>query len=74
MSKFDGQLDAHLLPDQPLIEAFEQDLLTGSLLNQVFPTLSKRTYLPGTEPSLQQTYHWLLGWLVSSNKTKLQSF
>ena len=55
MSKFDGQLAS----DQPHIEAFEQDLLTGSLLKPNVPDSGKRTYLPGTEPSLQQTYHWL---------------
>jgi hypothetical protein len=59
MSKFDGQLDAQLAPNQPLIEGFEQDLLRGSSLTVCVPNSGQTTYLPGTEPSLQQTYYWL---------------
>ena len=59
MSKFDGQLDAPLAPNQPRIEAFQQDLLRSSSLTLGIPDSDKTTYLPGTEPSLQQTYYWL---------------
>jgi hypothetical protein len=59
MSKFDGQLDAPLAPKQPRIEAFQQDLLRSSSLTLGIPDSDKTTYLPGTEPSLQQTYYWL---------------
>ncbi len=59
MSKSDGQLDAPLASDQSLNEAFEQDLLRGSLLNLNVPNSGKTIYLPGTEPSVQQTYYWL---------------
>ncbi|NEQ25344.1 MAG: hypothetical protein F6K28_41015, partial [Microcoleus sp. SIO2G3] len=59
MSKSDGQLDTSLASNQPLIEAFEQDLLRGSLPPLNVPNSSNTTYLPGTKPSLQQTYHWL---------------
>ncbi len=59
MSKFDGQLDAELAPDQSRIEALEQDLLRGSSLTLSVTDSGKTTYLPGTEPSVEQTYHWL---------------
>lgn len=59
MSKFDGQLDAPLAPDQPIIKALEQDLLKGPLVTPSVPDSDKTTYLPGTEPSLEQTYYWL---------------
>ena len=59
MSKFDGQLDAPLAPKQPRIEAFQQDLLRSSSLTLGILDSDKTTYLPGTEPSLQQTYYWL---------------
>src|SRR5919202_1766722 len=59
MSNLDGQLDSPLAPDQPFIEAIEQDSLRGSLLTPGAPDSSKTTYLLGTEPSIQQTYHWL---------------
>jgi hypothetical protein len=67
MSKFDSQLNAQLAPDQPFMEAIEQDLLKNSLLTPSVPDSSKRTYLPGTEPSVQQTYHWL-AWLARQLK------
>ncbi len=59
MSKSDGQLDTPLASNQPLIKAFEQDLLRGSLPPLDVPNSSNTTYLPGTEPSLHQTYYWL---------------
>ncbi|HEY9904331.1 MAG TPA: hypothetical protein V6D43_18160, partial [Candidatus Sericytochromatia bacterium] len=59
MSKFDGQIDAQLASDQPLIEALEQGLLRDNLLTSGIPKSSQTIYLPGTEPSLQQTYYWL---------------
>lgn len=59
MSKSDGQLDTPLASNQPLIEAFEQDLLRGSLPPLDVPNANNAIYLPGTEPSLQQTYYWL---------------
>jgi hypothetical protein len=67
MSKYDGQLDAPLAPDQPLIEAIEQDLLKGSLLTLNVPDSDETTYIPGTEPSVQQTYRWL-AWLARQLK------
>jgi hypothetical protein len=57
MSNLDRPLDSLLAPDLALREAIEQDLLTGSLLTP--PNSSQTTYRAGTEPSLQQTYHWL---------------
>jgi hypothetical protein len=59
MSKFDGQLDASLAPNPPRIEALHQDLVKGPLLTPSIPDSDKTTYLPGTEPSLEQTYYWL---------------
>lgn len=59
MSKFDSQLDAPLAPNQSLIDAFEQDSLRSSLLTPYAPNSNQTTYLPGTEPSIQQTYYWL---------------
>jgi hypothetical protein len=59
MSQFDGQLDAPLAPDQPMIKALEQDLLKGPLLTHSVPDSDKTTYLPGTEPSLEKIYYWL---------------
>src|SRR4028118_1396147 len=59
MAKFDGQLDALLAPEQLSREAIELNLLKGSLLTPAVPDSGKTIYLPGTEPSLQQTYHWL---------------
>jgi hypothetical protein len=59
MSKFDGQLDAQLAPNQSPIEAFDQNLLRGSSLTSDVSNSGKTTYPPGTEPSIQQTYHWL---------------
>jgi hypothetical protein len=59
MSKSDGQLNAPLASNQPLIKTLEQDLLRGSALTPSVPDSGTTAYLPGTEPSLQQTYHWL---------------
>jgi hypothetical protein len=59
MSKSDGQLDTPLASNQPLIEAFEQDLLRGTLPPLDVPNADNPIYIPGTEPSLQQTYYWL---------------
>ncbi|MBD0343843.1 MAG: hypothetical protein ICV63_03190 [Coleofasciculus sp. Co-bin14] len=57
MSNLDRPRDSLLTPDLAVREAIEQDLLTGSLLTP--PNSSQTTYRSGTEPSLQQTYHWL---------------
>lgn len=57
MSNLDRPLDALLSPDLAFTEAIEQDVLKGSLLT--LPDFSQTTYLPGTEPTLEQTYHWL---------------
>ncbi|MEW6492389.1 MAG: hypothetical protein AB1589_07745 [Cyanobacteriota bacterium] len=72
MSKFDGQLDAPLAPVQPSPTALELDLLRNSLLTPPIPNSNQTTYPPGTEPSLQQTYHWLarLARQLQQDKTK----
>jgi hypothetical protein len=54
MPKFDGKLDGSLASSPPLIEALEQAVLTPEILDS-----GKTIYLPGTEPSIQQTYYWL---------------
>ncbi len=59
MSDLDRQLDAPLAPEPIPIEALEQDLLRSSLLTLGVPDSSQTTYLPGTQPSIQQTYYWL---------------
>ncbi len=59
MSDLDRQLDAPLAPEPIPIEALEQDLLRSSLLTLGVLDSSQTTYLPGTQPSIQQTYHWL---------------
>lgn len=54
MPKFDGQLDDSLASNPPLMETLEQALLVPKILDS-----GQTIYLPGTEPSIQQTYHWL---------------
>lgn len=43
----------------PQIEAFEQHLLENFSLTVAVANSNQTTYKPGTEPSIQQTYHWL---------------
>lgn len=54
MPKFDGQFDASLAASKPLMAGLEPAFLTSGV-----PDSGKITYLPGTEPSIEQTYHWL---------------
>jgi hypothetical protein len=70
MSKSDGELDAPLAPNQPLVEALEQGLHRGSLALEDSNS-DTTAYLSGTEPSLQQTYHWLarLAYQLEQDKT-----
>ncbi len=74
MSKFDGQLDAPLPLNQPHIEAIEQVLLRDSSLSVSVPDSGKTTYLPGTEPSTQQTYYWLTRLALQLKKDKTTEF
>ncbi|MBD2015325.1 hypothetical protein H6F96_15270 [Microcoleus sp. FACHB-53] len=67
MSNFDSQLNAPLASNQSLLEALEQDTLRDKLLTPAIPESGKTPYLPGTEPSIQQTYYWL-SWLARQLK------
>ncbi|MCA1994906.1 MAG: hypothetical protein LDL41_23085 [Coleofasciculus sp. S288] len=59
MSRFDSKLNASHSTNQPIIKVVEPNLIKDKSLTSNVPKSGKTTYLPGTEPSIEQTYYWL---------------